>query len=218
MKKSKIVTTFLVIALSVGFIHAARFVFGPKGKVTFDKRILNRSKGNPNAPVWIVEYMDYQCPACRTAFYVIDAALKEYPSQIYFQVRFHPLKQHPHGLESAVYSECAMRQKKFWEFHRLLFENQKEWEDLILTEDKFHEYAQRAGLNSEALDACLADPLTSETVLKENTDSRMLGVNTTPTFFVNGKMIVGIMEMKAELQKLFPNLILKDKSDGGTSH
>lgn len=218
MKKSKIITTFLVIALSVGFIHAARFVFGPKGKVTFDKRILNRSKGNPNAPVWIVEYMDYQCPACRTAFYVIDAALKEYPSQIYFQVRFHPLKQHPHGLESAVYSECAMRQKKFWEFYRLLFENQKEWEDLILTEDKFHEYAQRAGLNAEVLDACLADPLTSETVLKENTDSRMLGVNTTPTFFVNGKMIVGIMEMKAELQKLFPNLILKDKSDGGTSH
>ena len=207
-----------MIALSVGFIHAARFVFGPKGKVTFDKRILNRSQGSPNAPVWIVEYMDYQCPACRTAFLVIDTALRQYPSQNYFQVRFHPIKQHSHGLESAIYSECAMRQKKFWEFHRLLFENQKEWEDLILIEDKFHAYAQRAGLNLVALDACVADPLTSETVLKENADSVALGVNTTPTFFVNGKMVAGIKEMKAELKKLFPNLILKDESEGGTSH
>lgn len=218
MKKSKIVITFLVIVLSIGFIHAARFVFGPKGKVTFDKRILNRSKGNPNAPVWIVEYMDYQCPSCRSAFYMIDAYLKEYPSQIYFQVRFHPLKQHPHGLESAIYSECATRQKRFWEFHRLLFENQKEWQDLILTEDKFHAYAQRAGLNLQVLDACLADPLTSETVLKENADSKALGVNLTPTFFVNGKMVAGIKEIKAELQRLFPSLILKDEGDGGTSH
>ena len=144
----------------MGAVYGSRFFFGPRGKVSFDKRILNRSKGSPIAPYWIVEYMDYQCPACRKIFTVLDAYFKKYPSKIYLQVRFHPIKMHAHGLESAVYSECAMRQKKFWEFHALLFENQREWAELANSKDKFHQYAQRAGLDLKVLDACLDDPAT----------------------------------------------------------
>ncbi len=148
--------------------------------------------------------MDYQCPACRNAFYVVDTYLKEYPSKIYFQVRFHPLKQHSHGMQSAIYAECATRQKKFWPFHRLLFENQKDWENLALADDKFHEYAKQAGMDLAILDACLQDPLAPEAIEKENADSIALGVNLTPTFFVNGKMIAGLKEIEEEMKRIFP--------------
>ena len=218
MKNIKFFATFVIISLCVGSIHGARFIFGPKGKVTFDQRILSRSQGSPNAPVWIVEYMDYQCPACQKAFFIMEAYLKEYPSRIHFQVRFHPLKQHSHGPQSALYAECAAKQKKFWPFHRILFESQKEWETEILVDDRFHDYAEKAGLNLRALDACLAEPITAQTVEKENTDSLALGVNQTPTFFVNGKMIAGLKGMTEELKKLFPDLVLTDKKDETTSN
>ena len=211
MKSNKFFVTLFVLAIAVGAVHGSRFFFGPKGKVTFDKRILNRSKGSPNAPTWIVEYMDYQCPPCRKMFHILESYFEEYPSQIYLQVRFHPLKMHAHGLESAVYSECATRQKKFWEFHSLLFENQKEWVDLGKIDDKFHEYAARVGLDLQALDKCVADPATQEAVLKENIEGSKLGVASTPTFFMNGKMIAGSKEMTEELKKLFPKSVIKYK-------
>ena len=188
MKKNKVVLTLFILLLCVGMIHGARFFFGPHGRVTLDKRILNRSKGNPAASVWIVEYMDYQCPSCRLATKMLDAYFKQYPSKLYLQIRFHPLKQHPHGLESALYAECAMRQKKFWEFHHLLFENQSEWRETSDATQKFHDYAKEAGLDLTKLDACLVNPLTKDTVLQENIDSVALGIHSTPTFFINGKI------------------------------
>ncbi len=183
--------------LCVGSIYGARFFFGPHGVATVDRRILNRSKGNPAASVWIVEYMDYQCPSCRLASKILDAYTKEYPASLYLQVRFHPLKQHPYGLESALYAECAARQNKFWEFHRLLFENQSEWKESSDATEKFHDYAKQAGLNLKKLDACVANPLTTETVLQENLDSVALGVNSTPTFFINGVRIEGVIPFDA---------------------
>ena len=191
--------------LCVGTIHGARSFFGPHGRVTLDPRILNRSKGDPAASVWIVEYMDYQCPSCRLASKILDAYFKEYPSKLYLQVRFHPLKNHPHGLESALYAECAMRQKKFWEFHHLLFENQSEWRERSDVVEKFHDYAVQAGLDLKKLNACVANPLTKETVLQEDTDSGELGVHSTPTFFMNDKMIVGPKPLLQELKAISPN-------------
>ena len=143
--------------------------------------------------------MDYQCPSCRLAAKMLDNYCKEYPSKLYLQVRFHPLKQHPHGLESALYAECATRQNKFWVFHRLLFENQSEWEKNPDTAGTFHGYAQQAGMDLKKLDACLENPLTKETVLQEDMDSVALGVHSTPTFFINGKMIVGPKLLLEEL-------------------
>ena len=211
MKRNKFFATLFILAIAVGVVHGSKFFFGPKGKVVFDKRILNRSKGSPDAPTWIVEYMDYQCPPCRKMFYILESYFEEYPSQIYLQVRFHPLKMHTHGLESAIYSECAMQQKKFWGFHSLLFENQKEWTDLGTVGDKFHEYAGREGLDLKTLDKCVGNPVTKETVLKENIEGSKLGVASTPTFFLNGKLIVGSNEMISELKKLFPNSVAKYK-------
>ena len=204
--------------LCVGSIHGARIFFGPHGRVTLDKRILNRSKGNPAASVWVVEYMDYQCPSCRMAFKVLDIYIKEYPSNLYLQVRFHPLKQHPHGLESALYAECATRQNKFWEFHRLLFENQDEWKENTAAAEKFHDYAKQAGMDLKKLDACVVNPHTKETVLQENMDSLALGVNSTPTFFINGKMIVGPKPLVEELKAISPAFTYDFQKEESNAH
>ena len=204
--------------LCIGSIHGARIFFGPHGEVTLDKRILNRSKGNPAASVWIVEYMDYQCPSCRMASKVLDAYFKEYPSNLYLQVRFHPLKQHPHGLESALYAECAMSQNKFWEFHSLLFENQVEWRESSNATEKFHDYAKKTGLDLKKFDTCAADPLTKDRVLQENIESIALGVNSTPTFFINGKMIVGPKPLMAELKAISPNFTFDLQKEENNAH
>lgn len=180
--------------------------------------MLHRSRGNSGAPVWIVEYMDYQCPACRQIFYVLEAYLKEYPSQIYLQVRFYPLNNHAHGMRSAIYSECATRQKKFWELYRILFENQNDWADLPDIEEKFHEYSKQAGLSKEALDACVEDPLTSDVVFQEKMAGIKLGVQITPSVFVNGKLVAGTTEIKQALHELFPNMKLTDEQEKGLSH
>ena len=205
MKRYKIIATFFLLVLCAGSIHGARFFFGPRGRVTLDRRILNRSTGNPASSVWVVEYMDYQCPSCALSSKVLDAYLKKYPSSLYLQVRFHPLTQHPHGLESAIYSECATRQNKFWAFHRLLFENQNEWKDLPDVTEKLHGYARLAGLNLKKLDVCIANPHTKEKVLEENADSLTVGVASTPTFFINGKMIVGPKPLAEELKLISPD-------------
>ncbi len=169
-----------------------------------DSRILNRSRGNPAAPIWAVEYMDYQCPSCRIAFKILDAYMKENPSKLYLQVRFHPLKQHPHGLETAIYAECATRQNKFWEFHRLLFENQSVWKDMNYATGVFHDYAHQAGMDLKKLDSCLTNPMTKEKVLEESAASKELGIDSTPTVFINGKMIVGHKPLLEELKNFSP--------------
>ena len=204
MKINKLITTIIVVLCCIGSIHFARIYFGPHGRVTLDPRIANRLKGNPSASVWVVEYMDYQCPSCRLATKILEAYFEEYPSNLYLQVKFHPLKQHLHGLETTVYAECATRQNKFWKFHHLLFEHQDEWKEITDTTDIFHRYAQETGMDIQKLDACLLNPLTKETVLRENEESLALGVNSTPSFFINGKMVVGTRPFLAELKTISP--------------
>jgi len=204
LKLNKIIATVVVILACVGSIHLARVYFGPHGRATLDPRIANRSKGNPSASVWVVEYMDYQCPSCRLATKMLEAYFQAYPSKLYLQVRFHPLKQHPHGFESALYAECAARQNKFWKFHHLLFEHQDELKEEGVVADKFRRFAGETGLNFEKLDACVTNLLTKEAVSQENNDSQTLGVNSTPTFFINGKMVVGSKPLLAELKTISP--------------
>ena len=145
---------------------------------------------------------------------MLDAFFKEYPSKLYLQVKFHPLKQHPHGLESALYAECATRQNKFWKFHHLLFENQSEWKENPDTAGTFHSYARQAGMDLKKLDACLANPLTEQTVSQENLDSTVLGIRSTPTFFINGKMIVGPKPLREELKAISPSFEFEFPEEG----
>ncbi|MDB5161268.1 MAG: disulfide bond formation protein DsbA [Candidatus Saccharibacteria bacterium] len=144
-------------------------------------------RGNKKAPVMLLEYGDYECPFCGKAYYVMRRLLKERGDQLAYSFRNFPLADiHPHALAAALAAEAAGLQKKFWEMHDMLFENQSLLDDeFILT------YAEQIGLNMEKF----AEDLDSEDVglrIQEDIDSGIRNeVDSTPTFFINGEAYSG---------------------------
>ena len=202
MKISKSKATILIILFCVAFIYTARFVLGP-AKVTFLSHVsAARVKGNPQASVRITEYIDFQCPACARGAAVLKEYMIKYPSLIYLEVKYFPLSQmHPYALKSALYAECAARQNKFWAFQDLLIEKQAQWERLLNVDPMFQEMAQNANLDLNKLEACVNSDDTKSVVLREKTEGKSQGVDSTPTYFINGKMMVGPKPLREELDK-----------------
>ncbi len=201
--KAKFLATLGLVLVCGGVVITARHFLLSKAKFTLDERALLRSKGEPQAPVWITEYIDYQCGGCKVASEIIGDYFKVNPSGTYVQVRFFPLSMHLYGLKSVIFSECAARQGKFWKFHDALFEKQSEWSGVSVEQidSVFEGYARTAGLNSKALQSCVENPKTKEEIFEESQDAKSAGVKSTPTFFINGKMVVGVEELKEELKK-----------------
>ena len=88
----KILSAWVLVFICVLSVWVGRTVFFPKAKFTKDALDLVRSKGNPNAPVWIVEYFDYQCPSCQRAAFLLRDISATYPSRVYLQARFFPAR------------------------------------------------------------------------------------------------------------------------------
>jgi protein-disulfide isomerase len=139
--------------------------------------------GNKHAPVTLVEYGDYECPACGLAFPIVKAVQKHFDKQLRFAFRHFPLTQvHPHAESAAETAEFAGAHARFWEMHDSLFENQR-----MLGLPLYIALAKELGLSEDAL----ADALESGTFRPKVHDDFMgglrSGVNGTPTFFINGR-------------------------------
>ena len=106
-------------------------------------------------------------------------------------------------MESARYAECAARQKKFWPFIESLSKQQSFWAALHDAQPAFRKIAQETGLNSFQLDQCLGDKYVDEVIVTEKTIGTSLGIQSTPTYFINEKMVVGTKFLKEELAKFF---------------
>lgn len=149
-------------------------------------------KGNRDAEVTVVEYSDFQCPFCRRASEMIPKLLKEYGDKINLVYKQFPLPSHNWAMPASVASVCAYRQgnDEFWEFHDLVFENQKEI-NLENSSEKFSTYAKEIGLDTEKFKACLDSNEVKAKVRQETDEARSVGVNSTPSFFVNGMLVRG---------------------------
>lgn len=147
--------------------------------------------GPANAPVTLIEYSDYQCPACRAYAPMIDRILDEASSSVRFVYRHYPLPQHKNAEGAAQAAEAAGNQGKFFDMSRVIFENQKVWENLapIQAKAEFREYAQKMGLDMAAFDRDYELPSIKAKIRSQLQEGRLIGVNATPTFFVNGKAI-----------------------------
>lgn len=207
VRPKKWMVAMFVAALCVGAVAAARFSATGKAGVHLDKRLAARSKGKPGAPLWIVEYVDYQCKSCRRASEILEDVMKRHPDDIFLQVRFHPMRNHRHGFQSALYAECAAKQNKFFPMHDELMRTQPEWADEEDATGDLQEAARRAGLNMSRLDACVKSTRTEDRVLKEREDSELIGVSATPSFFLNGKMLVGFQALENALSEYFKEKI-----------
>lgn len=149
-------------------------------------------KGTEDATVTVVEYSDFQCPFCKRGKDMLPNILKTYDGKVKIVFKQLPLRNHNWAKPAAIASLCAYQQgnDKFWEFHDLVFDNQKEIE-LETSEDIFKGYAKDLGLDQEKFDACLADDAVASRVDSEVEEAISIGVQSTPTFVVNGMIVQG---------------------------
>lgn len=139
------------------------------------------SRGDANAPVTIVEFTDFQCPACAAMHPVLEEVLKSYGSKVRFVVRDFPLNQHENARKAAEAANAANAQGKFFEYIAVLFKNQK-----ALDVPSLKKYASELGLDRAKFDAALDRGVYAAEVKKDISDGEMYGVGSTPTIFING--------------------------------
>ncbi|NNL67766.1 MAG: DsbA family protein [Myxococcales bacterium] len=142
--------------------------------------------GPADAKVTIVEFSDFQCPYCGRVGPTMKRLLEEYPDDVRIVYKHLPLSFHKQALPAAKASVAAGRQGKFWEFHDLLFQNQRE-----LTDEKFVELAKGLGLDVAKFEADYESSEVAREVAQDLSEARRLGVTGTPGFFVNGKFTSG---------------------------
>jgi len=157
---------------------------------TFDMPVAENDwiQGNPDAPVTIIEYADFQCPHCRDAVPMIDSLLKEYGDKLRVVYRYFPLSMFANSMPAARAAEAAGAQGKFFEMHDLLFDKQEVWAGVSDSESIFMDYAKELGLDMDAFKAAYASDATEKRILENRDEGVKFGVTGTPTFFVNGKL------------------------------
>ena len=150
------------------------------------------ARGPKDAPITIVEFSDYQCPYCARGEESVTAVLEKYGDKVRVVYRDYPLSFHQNAEISAIGSECAEEQGKFWEMHGAMFANQQKLAaaDLIET-------AAGLGLDKEEFKACLESGKYREEVQNDFQEGASYGVTGTPAFFINGVMLSGAQPPEA---------------------
>ena len=155
----------------------------PRVEVAYDS---SRLRGNPKAPVMIVEFSDYQCPYCHQVEPTVKELLAKYGDKLSLSYRDFPLTPiHSQAMIAAEASRCALEQGKFWEYHDQLFTASKlEKNDLV-------EYARNLKLNDKQFESCLTSEKYKADIENDEQEGRKAGVNGTPGFFINGLALSG---------------------------
>lgn len=151
------------------------------------------SLGPDDAPITVVEFSDFQCPFCKR-FHdeTYQALLDAYPGQIRFVYRNLPLTSiHPDAMPAAIASLCANEQNAYWDYHNKLFSSD------VLSRDTYTQYAADLNLNAEEFSACLDSGKFDEFIQADMEFAFNLGVQSTPTFFINGLAIVGAQPLSS---------------------
>ena len=155
-------------------------------------------KGNANAPVTIIQFSEFQCPFCgRFARDTLPSIQKDYIDTGKVKIIYRDFVVHSTSRIAQIASECADEQGKYWEYHDKLFENQG-----ALDSDSLKSYASELGLNTAQFNSCLDSEKYGSEVDKDTNDGRAVGVRGTPSFFINGKKVVGAQPYEVFKQEI----------------
>jgi protein-disulfide isomerase len=143
-------------------------------------------RGSPKAPVTIVMFSDFQCPFCGRAEPTVKQLEDEYKDKVKVVWKNQPLPFHPNAMPAAKAAMAAYKQGKFWEMHDKLFSNQQ-----ALGETVYAQYAKELGLDMAKFNADMSSPDIAAGIQKDMQQGSSLGANGTPTFFINGRELVG---------------------------
>jgi len=155
-----------------------------------------RVRGNPNAPVMIVEFSDFQCPFCRRVQPTLLALLKRYEGKVAVSYRDYPLTEiHPQAQMAAEAARCAGEQGKFWEFHDKVFSQ------ATMERDTLYSYGQSLGLDMQRFHTCVDSGKYRAAVQSDLEAAQQAGVSGTPAFFINGIFLDGA-QPQGEFEKI----------------
>src|ERR1700730_10206308 len=164
--------------------------------------------GSKHAPVTVVEFADFQCPFCKRSEDSVKAIHEKYGDRIQLVFMDFPLSFHPHAMPAANAARCANAQGKFWQYHDALFADQSKLEpaDLKAT-------AKTLGLDTAKFNACFDKNQYGEAIQQDLEEGHRLNVNGTPTFFIDGREIVG-----AQPPENFVSIIVQELAKNGGDH
>jgi protein-disulfide isomerase len=149
------------------------------------------SSGPEDAPVTIIEFSDFQCPYCQVWYQqVYQQLMTSYPNKIRFVYRDLPLPMHPQATPAAEAAECANEQGAFWEYHDALFSQQ-----YGLDRAAYEQYAADLGLDAKAFTACLDSHRYLDEIQADARDAASAGLNSTPSFVINGRILIGALPL-----------------------
>jgi len=146
--------------------------------------------GSAQPKVTIVEFSDFQCPACREITPVVKRIVAENSSQVRLVYRQFPITSaHGNAFDAALAAEIAGEQGKFWEMHDLLFERQDEWAAAKDVRTLFYSYAEELGMDRQAFSDAWDSEQYAQRIKNDMRDAKTLGILSTPTVFVEGKLV-----------------------------
>jgi protein-disulfide isomerase len=202
-----IISTIVLVVGAVFFMSRGSGVGVDKTKV--DQAVLSHADswatGSANPKITIVEFSDFQCPYCKDAEPTVEAVMAKHSDEVRLIYRHYPLIQaHQFAMDAAVAAEAAGKQGQFWAYHNLLFENQPNVSNPdSFRRDKFGEYAKTLGLNVDQFIKDFESDATRQRVLTDRDEGDKIGINATPTFFVNGeKVIKGYIDLESTVENL----------------
>ena len=145
--------------------------------------------GPANAPAHIEEFGDFQCPPCGFFHPILEQMEKEFGDKLRVTFREYPLPNHQHAVAAASAAEAAGLQGKFWQMHKVIYENQNDWKDQFDARSLFQDYAQHIGLDIERFKRDMNGSVVQQRIAQDVKRGQSLGVKGTPTVFLNGREV-----------------------------
>jgi protein-disulfide isomerase len=215
-KEAKILIGIAVVVVIAGVLLAIFANPQPQapGEVVNSQNLVrsnNYMTGKQDAKVTIVEFGDYQCPACAAAHPIVKSVLEGYKDNpnVNFVFRHFPLDSiHPNAHISSEAAEAAGSQGKFWEMHDLLYQRQNEWSTLPDPLPTFESYATNLGLDVGKFKSEVASRRYADVISADQQDGTSATVNSTPTFFINGVKYDKVLQSE-ELKRIIEEQLAK---------
>lgn len=167
-------------------------------------------KGADNASVVVMEFADFQCPACQRVSGVLEELHREFGDKVLIVYRNYPLdqscnsaiqhKMHEHACQAAVIARCAGQYGKFWAFHDIAFANQTD-----ISDANIKDWAKKIGLTQEQVDACWSNKDLLDKIKDDIAIGNKLNIDSTPTVYINGRKVIGgrgLAELKTQIEQL----------------
>ncbi|HEY0963550.1 MAG TPA: thioredoxin domain-containing protein [Pseudomonadales bacterium] len=180
----------VVLLLAAAVVFFEGLFLAPKSPPPGEIAAADHVRGNTDAAHTITVYADFQCPACATETSLITRAWPQVRERAKLVFRHYPLDTHAHSFLAARYAEAAAYQDGFWPMHDMLFANQQLWAGVDDPTVLFDGYASQLGLDVMQLKQDLERPEVREKVVADQRGGTSAGVRSTPTLFIDGRMVL----------------------------